>query len=58
MTSDKKTLVIIPAFNEEGSIEKVIESVRNHLSQADILIANDGSTDLTSEKQTPAEEWF
>ena len=43
-------MVIIPAYNEEGSVGKVIEGVRTHLSQADILIVNDGSTDLTSEK--------
>ncbi len=46
----KKVLVIIPAYNEEGSIEKVIEEVRNHLPQVDILVVNDGSTDLTSER--------
>ncbi len=46
----KNVLVIIPAYNEEGSIEKVIEEVRNHLPQVDILVVNDGSTDLTSER--------
>jgi len=46
----KKILVIIPAFNEEGSVEKVIEDVKVHLPQASILVVNDGSTDLTSEK--------
>jgi glycosyltransferase involved in cell wall biosynthesis len=50
MTIEKKILVIIPAYNEEGSVGKVIEDVRTHLSQADILIVNDGSTDRTSEK--------
>ena len=45
-----KILVIVPAYNEEGSVEKVIEEVRTHLSQADILVVNDGSTDRTSEK--------
>jgi len=45
-----KILVIVPAYNEEGSVEKVIEEVRTHLSKADILIVNDGSTDHTSEK--------
>jgi len=49
MTSDKKTLVIIPAFNEEGSIEKVIEGIRTNLPQATILVVNDGSEDLTSD---------
>lgn len=43
-------LIIIPAYNEEGSIGKVVEEVRAHLPQADILIVNDGSRDLTSIK--------
>jgi glycosyltransferase involved in cell wall biosynthesis len=46
----KKILVIIPVYNEEGSIEKVIEEVKNYLPQVDILVVNDGSTDLTSQK--------
>lgn len=46
----KKILVIIPAYNKEGSVGEVIEEVRTHLSQADILVVNDGSNDLTSEK--------
>ena len=50
MESEKKTLVIIPAYNEEGSIGKVIEELRTLLPQTDILVVNDGSTDLTSER--------
>ena len=50
MKLKKRILVIIPAYNEDGSVGKVIEEVRTHLSKADILIVNDGSTDLTSEK--------
>ena len=45
-----KTLVIIPAYNEEGSVEKVVEELKKYLPQADALVVNDGSTDLTSEK--------
>jgi len=44
-----KTLVIIPAFNEEGSIGKVVEEVKAYLPQGDALVVNDGSNDLTSE---------
>jgi hypothetical protein len=50
MNSSKKVLVIVPAYNEEGSIEAVIEGIRQHFSRGDILVVNDGSTDLTSEK--------
>jgi glycosyltransferase involved in cell wall biosynthesis len=42
-------LIIIPAYNEERSVGKVIEGIRSHLSQADILVVTDGCTDLTSE---------
>jgi hypothetical protein len=49
MEARKKVLVVIPAFNEEGSLEKVVEEVKIHHPQAEILVVNDGSTDLTSE---------
>ena len=48
MESEKKALVIIPAFNEEASIGRVIEGVRRALPQSTILVVNDGSKDLTS----------
>lgn len=50
MVRDKKCLVIIPAFNEEGSIGQVLQNVRAHLPQSDILVINDGSSDRTSER--------
>jgi len=46
----KRILVIIPAYNEEGSVGKVIEEVKTHFPQAAVLVINDGSTDHTSEK--------
>lgn len=50
MENEQKIIVIIPAYNEEGSVAKVIEEVRTHLRQADVLVVSDGSTDRTSEK--------
>ena len=41
--------MIIPAFNEEGSIGKVVEEVKTYLPEIEALVVNDGSTDLTSE---------
>jgi glycosyltransferase involved in cell wall biosynthesis len=49
MENQEKILVIVPAYNEEGSVGKVVEEVHTHLSQAEVLVVNDGSTDLTSE---------
>jgi len=48
--NEQKILVIIPAYNEEGSVEKVAKEVRSHYPQMDTIVVNDGSTDLTSEK--------
>ena len=43
-----KILVIMPAYNEAESIQRVILSVKKEISQADILVINDGSRDTTS----------
>lgn len=42
-----KTLILIPALNEEDSIAHVIASIRQHVPYADIAVINDGSTDQT-----------
>ncbi len=43
-----RTLVFIPAWNEEASVAAVIDDVRKHLPAADILIVDDGSVDATA----------
>jgi len=50
MKSYPKLLVIIPAYNEEGSVGIVIGDVKRYLPQVEVLVVNDGSTDHTSEK--------
>jgi glycosyltransferase involved in cell wall biosynthesis len=49
-----RTLVFIPAWNEEGSVAEVIADVREHLPEADLLVIDDGSTDATAERATGA----
>ncbi len=44
-----KTLLIIPAYNEEGSIAKVIDGLRDNFPQYDYLVVDDGSADSTAE---------
>jgi glycosyltransferase involved in cell wall biosynthesis len=43
-----RTLVFIPAWNEQASIAAVVADVRKHLAGADILVVDDGSTDATT----------
>jgi glycosyltransferase involved in cell wall biosynthesis len=43
-----KTLVFIPAWNEDHSIEAVIADARENLPRADLLVIDDGSTDRTA----------
>jgi glycosyltransferase involved in cell wall biosynthesis len=47
MNSFPKTLVIIPALNEQDSIAHVIGLIHEHAPWADVAVINDGSTDRT-----------
>ena len=42
-------LIIIPAYNEEGSIENVVNNIIKNYPQYDYVIINDGSRDKTSQ---------
>jgi glycosyltransferase involved in cell wall biosynthesis len=45
---DDRALVIIPAYNEEDSLARVVDSVRANAPFADIAVVNDGSSDRTA----------
>lgn len=45
-----KEIIIIPAFNEEENIGRVLDAAREHCPGFDILVINDGSTDRTSQR--------
>jgi glycosyltransferase involved in cell wall biosynthesis len=47
--SAPRVLVIIPAYNEEDSLGRVIRQVREAAPEADIAVVNDGSGDATPE---------
>lgn len=44
-----KTLIIIPAYNEEGNIERVVNHLIENYPQFDYVVVNDGSKDSTAE---------
>ena len=43
----KELLIIIPAYNEEKSIERVVKNITMNFPQYDYVIVNDGSKDKT-----------
>ncbi len=47
MYKNHKIVIVIPAYNEEESIEKVISSLPNFVD--DVIVVDDGSTDRTAE---------
>ncbi|HPR32647.1 MAG TPA: glycosyltransferase family 2 protein, partial [Prolixibacteraceae bacterium] len=45
---DPRVLIIIPAFNEEITIQWVVSELRRECPAYDLLVVNDASTDRTS----------
>lgn len=43
-----RTLVIIPAFNEEDCLAEVLAGLRAHTPDLDVVVVNDGSADHTA----------
>lgn len=43
-----KILVVIPAYNESENIVRVVNELRDHFSQYDYVVVNDGSRDDTA----------
>ncbi|WP_148409103.1 glycosyltransferase family 2 protein [Murimonas intestini] len=43
-----KILIVIPAYNEEKSIERVVDNLIENYSQYDYIVVNDGSKDGTA----------
>lgn len=40
-----KILVVIPAYNEEANIERVVKNLIDNYPQYDYVVVNDGSKD-------------
>jgi glycosyltransferase involved in cell wall biosynthesis len=48
MPAARRTLIVLPAFNESGSVAAVIAEVRRELPGTDCLVVDDGSSDDTA----------
>ena len=44
-----KVLIVIPAYNEEKNLKRVITHLRQVCPQFDYVVVNDGSTDRTEQ---------
>ena len=44
----KEVIIVIPAYNEEKNIEPLIKNIKAKVSDADILVIDDGSADRTA----------
>ncbi len=49
-----KTLIFIPAWNEEDAITNVVHELRQEFPGVDVLVIDDGSTDNTAERAKAA----
>ncbi len=48
MADNGRILAILPAFNEEGKVGRVVEKIRRDASVSEIIVVDDASTDNTS----------
>ncbi|MBI5094228.1 MAG: glycosyltransferase family 2 protein [Candidatus Hydrogenedentes bacterium] len=46
---EPRVLIIIPAYNEEDSIGNVLQSIRDHCPEYDVVVIDDGSADATAQ---------
>lgn len=44
-----KTLIIIPSYNEEHNIKRVVDNLIENFPQYDYVVVNDGSRDMTAD---------
>jgi len=50
-----KIVAVIPAYNEEKNIERVVRELRPHVSE--VVLVDDGSSDATGERANRAGAW-
>lgn len=48
METRSSSLAVVPAYNESASVHRVVERLRRHRPDFDVLVVDDGSTDETA----------
>src|SRR3954462_2340021 len=49
MSTTRSSLAVVPAYNESATVTAVVESIRHHAPDFDVLVVDDGSTDDTAQ---------
>jgi glycosyltransferase involved in cell wall biosynthesis len=49
-----RTLIVVPAFNEEASLPATLDELRQTAPEVDVLVVDDGSRDATAERARDA----
>lgn len=52
--TEERVLVLLPAYNEQAAIGRIVRAIRDTLPEADVLVIDDGSTDETAIRATAA----
>ena len=47
-SSQLRKLAIVPAYNEEGMVGRVVRDIERNAPDFDIVVVDDGSTDATA----------
>ena len=54
MISERSCIAVVPAYNEAGTVGRVIGALREHAPGFDVVVIDDGSTDATCREATNA----
>ena len=54
MILDRSCLAVVPAYNEAGTVSRVIAALHEHAPAFDVVVIDDGSTDATADEARAA----